>query len=104
MATKTPQSDDEEVTAPAADLPIPEWWMEPADVENSEFQYSARAPGDWVISGPLGATSIRRGRRFMSWRAAEMWARDFYGTRFNGRVAEVCFEGSMTWAFHVKGS
>jgi hypothetical protein len=98
-----PELDDddfgEEVTG---DLPVPEYWMENEDVEQQEFQYSTRHPTDWVISGPLPQGG-GPGRRFANWTQAERWAREFYGERFRGRIAEAAVEGHNRWAFLIRG-
>src|SRR5690242_19782929 len=84
-------------------LPSPECWMEAEEVEAGCFAYSTRHPDDWVISGPLGPRGSGPGRRFMSWRLAEKWAREFYGERLRGRVAEAAIEGGNRWAFVIRG-
>lgn len=103
-----PESDDlpddedfgHEITG---DLPVPEYWMEDDEVEHQEFRYSTRDPSDWVISGPLGKLGAGPGRRFANWTQAERWAREFYGARFRGRIAEAAVEGHNRWAFLIKG-
>lgn len=77
--------------------------MEDDDVERSEFEYSTRAPEDWVISGPLGRESSGFGRYFDTWEAAEEWARGFYDKRLKGRVPEAQRDGHNRWAFLIKG-
>lgn len=90
----------EEVTG---DLAVPEYWMEDADVEQSTFTYSVRHPDDWVVSGPLGNAGAGPGRRFANWKQAERWAREYYGERFKGRIAEAAVEGHNRWAFLIRG-
>ncbi len=77
--------------------------MEDDEVENADFDYSDRAPDDWVSSGPLGTHGVGPGRRFMSWRTAEEWAREFYGVRYRGRIPEAQREGCNRWAFLIRG-
>ncbi len=77
--------------------------MEDDEVENADFDYSDRAPDDWVSSGPLGTHGAGPGRRFMSWRTAEAWAREFYGVRYRGRIPEAQREGANRWAFRIRG-
>lgn len=80
----------------------PDCMMDENDVENTEFDYSDRAPDDWVSSGPLGDSGFGRGRPFEDWDAAEAWARKFYGWRYRGRKAEE--PGCLgRWAFIIRG-
>jgi hypothetical protein len=81
---------------------VPEYWMDDDEVEGVAFNYSDRHPDDWVISGPLGRAK-GPGRRFPSWGAAERWAREFYGSRFKGRVVEAYTPESTRWAFLIRG-
>lgn len=95
---KLPEFDEE-----LGSLPVPEYWMEDEDVEGTEFNYSTRAATDWIISGPL-ASGTGPGRRFITWKQAEAWARGFYGTRLRGRVPEAATEGHNRWAFLIAGN
>lgn len=97
---KRPEFDDSEL--PESEYPTPEYWMDDEEVESVAFNYSTRHPDDWVISGPLGRAR-GPGRRFSSWEAAERWAREFYGNRFKGRIAEADVPDGTRWAFLVKG-
>ena len=81
---------------------LPGCWMEDEEVENLNVSYSTRAPGDWVISGPLPEGG-GPGRRFDSLKQAERWAREFYGARFKGVIREAANEGCNRWAFLIKG-
>ncbi len=61
--------------------------------------YSARGPGDFVISGPLGA-GRGNGRHFGSINAAIAWANGKYGAK---RVKRIDGEGSeFRWALLIK--
>lgn len=81
---------------------IPNIGMEAEEVEGTEFEYSTRAPGDWVSSGPLFSGG-GPGRRFDTWDEAERWARAFYGTRLKGRIPDAQREGHNRYAFLIKG-
>ena len=69
------------------------------EVESTEWDYSDRAPGDWVISGPLGHLGGGPGRRFATVKQAERWAREKYGYRFKRPVVEA-IPGDR-WAFLI---
>ena len=84
-------------------LPVPTICMEDEDVERTEFEYSTRAPEDWVSSGPLGPEGSGRGRPFDTWEQAERWAKSFYGSRLKGRVPDAQRDGHNRWAFLIKG-
>lgn len=69
------------------------------DVLPEYVDYSARGPGDFVISGPLGAGK-GPGRHFNTALAAQNWAVSKYG---RNRVKRVEGEGSeFRWAFLIK--
>jgi hypothetical protein len=78
----------------------PDVAMEDDEVANTEFDYTDRHPTDWVVSGPLKDSSTP-GRRFKTFAAAEVWAREFYGERFIRRVPETAIGGR--WGFLIKG-
>ena len=108
MRSPTKSGDGADIEAEDLDevdteLTVPEYWMEDEEVEDANFAYSTRHPDDWVISGPLGSAGKGPGRRFPSWRAAEVWARGFYGRRLRGRVAEAATEDGNRWAFVIRG-
>ena len=88
---------DDEETTPAR---TPSYVLSDDEVEATEWEYPDRAPGDWVISGPLGSEGTGRGRWFANWRQAEKWAREKYGFRFKRRVPEAAQYGA-SWAFLV---
>lgn len=72
---------------------IPDITMEDVEVERLKTNYSARAPTDYVVSGPLrppGCTNGNKGtgRVFETAIAAEEWARERFGTRFRWRIEE----------------
>lgn len=98
---KSPEADDDIPDYEPEQLPA--CWMEDEEVENLDVTYSTRAPADWVISGPLAETGGGPGRRFDNWRAAERWARGFYGARLKGRVAEAAHSSCDRWAFLIRG-
>lgn len=75
----------------------PEYHNSDDEVADTEWQYSTRHPTDWVISGPL-ADGKGPGRRFVSWKLAERWAREFYGDRLKGRVET----HGLRWAFLIR--
>jgi hypothetical protein len=91
---------DDSVGDDKPEFTVPEVWMADEDVAELEFDYSDRAPSDFVISGPLNG-GPGPGRRFESWMAAERWAREFYGARFKRRI-EIP-EESYRWGFLVRG-
>lgn len=86
----------------------PSIMMSDDEVAGTTFEYSTRAPTDWVISGPL-PTGAGPGRVF-SWAAAEKWARAKYGKKFKGRIAAAAksrlddseMQGGGRWAFLIK--
>jgi hypothetical protein len=102
MALEPEDLELDEAPAEIAEHPVPEYWMDEAELETLEFAYSDRHPNDWVISGPLGHAT-GPGRRFRSWGAAERWAREFYGDRFKGRVQEAYTPEGTRWAFLIRG-
>jgi len=73
----------EEECAPST----PTLGMADDDVEFTDFEYSDRAEGDWVISGPLD-NNRGPGRSFATPRDAERWLRVRYGVRFKRMLAE----------------
>lgn len=95
--------DDEDLEDHAVAPSTPRYFMEDDEVEVTEFDYSTRAPDDWVSSGPLGAVGTGPGRRFANWDRAESWAREFYGVRYRGRIAEAQQDGCNRWAFLIRG-
>lgn len=85
----------------AKELPAPEYWMSVDDLEDRQLHYSIRAPGEYVVSGPIAQPGeVCGGRVFVSFASAELWAREFYGTRFRGRPDGIP-EHSARWAFVV---
>jgi hypothetical protein len=93
--------DEEELVAPPL-RGIPEYHLNDEDVEGMEIDYSTRAPGDWVISGPL-AHGKGPGRMFATLEEATRWAREKYGPRLKGRIAEATRWDASRWAFLVRG-
>ncbi len=105
------EDESEEDDDPEPEFATPECWMGEAEVESASFQYSERALGDWVISGPLHLDGPGPGRRFPSWDRAEEWARRFYGARLRGRIvrpsqipAYLDPDDYGRWAFLIRGS
>ena len=84
------------------DYRVPDCHLEDDEVEAAEWDYSTRAPGDWVISGPLPSGGPP-GRRFANWDEAEEWARAFYGKRLKHPIWEAQRDGGNRWAFLIKG-
>lgn len=82
----------------------PEVGMSDDEVENLEIEYSIRAPGDWVISGPLGAHGGGPGRRFATVKQAEAWVREKYQQRVKYRIPEATTNGGNRWAWLIKGA
>lgn len=71
------------------------------DALPEHVDYSTRAPGDFVISGPLGA-GRGQGRHFNSTLAAQNWAVAKYG---RNRVKRIDGESSeFRWAFLIKAA
>jgi hypothetical protein len=81
---------------------VPNCYLEDDEVETEEWDYSVRAPGDWVISGPLPSGS-GPGRRFENWDEAEEWARAFYGKRLKSPVWDLQRSGCHRWGFLIRG-
>lgn len=77
--------------------------MDPEQVENTEFEYSARSPEDWVSSGPMGEFGVGSGRWFEDIHAAAEWAKGFFKERYKGVIPEAAREGVTRWAVLVKG-
>ncbi len=78
----------------------PDIGMDDDDVENTEFEYSDRAPTDYVVSGPLGPDGWGPGQRFNSVAAALIWlTRRVGGNRIKRRIVEA--EAGNRWAFLV---
>ena len=74
------------------------------EVEATEWEYSDRAPTDFLVSGPLGADGVGPGRVFASHRHAEIYVRSKYGTRVRRAAPEAEMDGER-WAFLIrKGS
>lgn len=95
--------DDEELPVVEA-LSTPTIEMTDEEVEAAEFTYSHRAPGDWVISGPV--TELQGhgpGPRFKTVRAAWEWAQEKYGDRLKGRIREAEEFGGR-YAFLIRGA
>lgn len=85
----------------AKELLTPEYWMSADDLEDRQLRYSTRAHGQYVVSGPIAQPGeVCAGRVFVSFASAELWAREFYGTRFRGRPDGIP-EHSTRWAFVV---
>lgn len=97
-----PQDLPDDETLDESEHRTPEYWMDEAELEAVEFSYSDRHPDDWVSSGPLGGAK-GPGRRFRDWGAAEAWAREFYGSRFKGKVMEAYTPEGTRWAFLIRG-
>lgn len=75
----------------------PDIGMDDEDVEHTEFEYSVRAPDDYVVSGPLG-DGKGPGHRFNSVQAALIWlTRRIGGKRIKQRITEA--EDYGRWAF-----
>lgn len=76
----------------------PDHSMSDEEVEELEFEYSVRAPGDYVVSGPLGAEGRGPGHRFSTVQAALIWlTRRIGGNRIKQRIHEA--ESGGRWAF-----
>lgn len=90
-----------------ADEFLPDCGMEDGDVEQLNVPYTARGPLDWVSSGTLVEMETEPGRRplryFPTWDDAELWAREFFGTRFKGRIMDAVNSGTPRWAFLIQG-
>ncbi len=104
--TTTPLPKPEDLEAEAAEFACtprtPEYFMEDEEVEGTDFEYSTRAPTDWVSSGPLGEHGRGPGRRFPNWATAECWARGFYKKRLRGRIPEAQRADGDRWAFVIR--
>lgn len=80
---------DDELDGPAPSGPsTPTQDLSDDEVEGTEWDYSDRAPGDWVVSGPLGNLGGGPGRRFVTARQAERWCREKYGADFKRMIPE----------------
>lgn len=90
---------DEDVTPTTPDCTMSE-----DDVAGMFVEYSTRAPGDWVISGPLGTHGGGPGRRFTNIKQAEAWVREKYGERVKYRITEATLSGGNRWAWLIKGA
>lgn len=76
---------------------VPDIGMDDDEVELTEFEYSTRAPGDYVVSGPLGDGG-GPGHRFSTVTAALIWlTRRIGGKRIKQRIIEA--ETGKRWAF-----
>lgn len=90
------EAEDEKYTPRTPDI-----GMDEDEVETLEFEYSVRAPGDYVVSGPLGPDGGGPGHRFNSVQAALIWlTRRIGGNRIKQRIHEA--EAGNRWAFLVK--
>ena len=74
--------------------------LEDDEIENAEIDYSDRGPGDWVLSGPLGDSRSKGGRRFDSWKDAEKFVRGLHGRRVMRPIKEAEMGGR--WAFLIR--
>lgn len=108
MSPEYNELDDEEV-----EERTPNVHMSDEDVEALPVEYSIRAPGDWVISGPLGAHGHGPGRHFPRIRDAEEWVRGKYGDLVRWRIKEASrstnaglgdpeMRGGNRWAYLIK--
>jgi hypothetical protein len=91
--------DEDDTGAPRT----PEYHMDDEDVEALDVDYSVRAPGDWVVSGPLGVHGMGPGRRFANIQQAARWVTEKYGTRVRHRIPEATLAGGNRWAWLIKG-
>lgn len=80
---------------------IPHGDLTDDELEAVEWDYSDRAPTDYVVSGPLGEEGNGRGRWFASWEDAEWWALRTYGDRLKHPIPEANIYGDR-WAFLVR--
>lgn len=79
---------------------VPDIGMDDDEVESLEFEYSTRALGDYVVSGPLGSEGTGPGHRFNSVHAALIWlTRRIGGKRIKQRITEA---EPYRWAFLVR--
>jgi hypothetical protein len=92
------QSKDDDPVAPRT----PGYFMEDADVEEMDVEYSDRGPGDWVLSGPLGVLGGGPGRRFATIAQAEAHVRRLHGDRVVRRIMEATTNGSNRWAWLIR--
>ncbi len=76
----------------------PDCLMTDDAVEAAEFSYSDRAPGDFVMGGPLGFDSNLRGRWFETFAQALSWAR----TRYGPRLKRVLINNDDRYAFLIR--
>lgn len=84
-------------------LKTPEYHLTDDEVEAMDIEYSTRGEKDWVISGPLGGHGKGPGRPFATLKQAWNWAKEKYGNRLMGRIAEATLFGGNRWAFLIKG-
>lgn len=75
--------------------------MEDDEVAGTQFEYSDRAPTDWVLSGPLGEEGGGPGRRFDSLEDAENWVVAKHGDRVKRAVTEAVL--GNRWAYLIRG-
>jgi hypothetical protein len=76
------------------------------EVEVTEWEYSDRAPTDFLVSGPIGAEGTEwagPGRAFSSHRHAEIYVRSKYGNRVRRAAPEAEMDGDR-WAFLIRAT
>lgn len=69
-------------------------------VAGTDFDYSDRAEGDWVLSGPLGPNGHGPGTSCDDMVAAEAHARKLHGDRVKRPITDAVPHGR--WAFLIK--
>lgn len=95
----TPLEENEVVPEDKYTPRAPDIGMDDDEVESTEFEYSTRAPGDYVVSGPLGDGG-GPGHRFQTVTAALIWlTRKVGGKRIKQRIRES--EAGGRWSFLV---
>lgn len=67
---------------------VPNVHLNDDEVERLSFDYSIRAPGDYVVSGPITGIGGGPGRVFATADSAEEWARGYFGNRFRKRITD----------------
>lgn len=92
------QDDDLDDVVPSR---TPEYHLSDDEVEGMDIEYSTRAPGDWVLSGPLGGWGTGPGRRFATIAQALKHARELHGDRVKGRITEATLFSGNRWAFLI---
>ena len=93
--------DDDDVAHP--EPTTPDHLMSDEEVEALPIEYSTRAPGDWVLSGPLGVHGRGPGRRFATLKQAEEHVRALHGDRVLYRIPEATLNGGNRWAWLIRG-